>query len=222
MQPIPPLDESADRSSPLLPFADDETRNVTFTLRLKCSLVLEQTTKKPVTVKEPAIENTQVIACKSCSRVFVKGTTTTLECGHHFCRICLRERFKGAARSWLLPVCCAKKPIPVRLVDKLFGPPFKKLWNSYFSVSDDDFSGMFDDGDYKVSDDRNPQSPRTSSPSISYVEDDGITQYSPRPPKRPWRTEALTCPSRPQQHRNARHPSGEKRRAVIFEPKTSN
>ncbi|KAF4977451.1 hypothetical protein FZEAL_6015 [Fusarium zealandicum] len=72
--------------------------------------------------------------CKACLDEVPESRCPKLDCGHRMCHSCLKRRFKQSMTDpeQMPPTCCSPDHISPDIVERLFDPMFKKLWNKKF------------------------------------------------------------------------------------------
>lgn len=75
------------------------------------------------------------VECVICMGDVPAAKASKLKCGHSMCRPCLERIFKLSITDpqHMPPRCCSQDHIPLKHVDTLFDPSFKKTWNRKFA-----------------------------------------------------------------------------------------
>ncbi|KAI8949060.1 hypothetical protein F4801DRAFT_580842 [Xylaria longipes] len=84
---------------------------------------------------EPYDNSSKIHACVACREGKPTKKLTKLQCGHRWCRSCLKRRFKVSVEDAqnMPPKCCTSDIIPLKHVNDMFNDDFKRTWNEKYA-----------------------------------------------------------------------------------------
>ncbi|KAI1156765.1 hypothetical protein F4825DRAFT_216807 [Nemania diffusa] len=86
---------------------------------------------------QPYDKGSKIHACIECGDAIPAKELAKLECGHRWCRKCLKKRFKASIKDTQNrpPTCCTSEIIPLKHVSHIFDDGFKESWNDKFGMN---------------------------------------------------------------------------------------
>ncbi|KAI0459343.1 hypothetical protein F5B21DRAFT_511446 [Xylaria acuta] len=84
---------------------------------------------------QPYDKSSKMHACMVCGDGISTKKSTKLQCGHRWCRPCLKRRFKVSVEDAenMPPRCCTSDIIPLKHVNDMFNDDFKRTWNEKYA-----------------------------------------------------------------------------------------
>ncbi|KAI0555307.1 hypothetical protein F4679DRAFT_578693 [Xylaria curta] len=85
---------------------------------------------------QPYDKSSKIHACVICGDSVPTKKSTKLQCGHRWCRPCLKRRFKISVEDAqnMPPTCCTTDIIPLKHVNEMFNDDFKRTWNEKYAA----------------------------------------------------------------------------------------